>query len=164
MAKPDVICPPGAFDEEEPDCYDGYEDETNGGCSVLAWSYPGLNTFICGTTGNYNDNSWRDMDWFEVTLAEPKVINWCICAEFAAGLWVVDGREELPDDRARAGDLLVHYLDRRLARHPVRIRVRGGPLRGGLLTGRGSELGNDQGEVPAVGSMARRSRRHGGEP
>jgi hypothetical protein len=89
----DVICPPGAFDEEEPDCYDGYEDETNGGCSVLAWSYPELNTFICGTTGNYNDNTWRDMDWYEVTLDEPKTVNWCICAGYPAALWIVDGRE-----------------------------------------------------------------------
>lgn len=89
----DVICPPGAFDEEEPDCYDGYEDETNGGCSVLAWSYTELNTFICGTSGNYNDNTFRDMDWFEVTLEEPKVVNWCICAEFPSRLWILDGRE-----------------------------------------------------------------------
>jgi len=88
----DVICPPGAFDEEEPDCYDGYEDETNGGCSVLAWSYPGMNTFICGTSGNYNDNTFRDVDWFEVTLTETKTIDWCVCAGFEARLWIVDGR------------------------------------------------------------------------
>jgi hypothetical protein len=88
----DVICPPGAFDEEEPDCYDGYLDETNSGCSELVWSYPGMNTYICGTTGNYGDNSYRDMDWYEVTLAETKVINWCICAAYPARLWILDGR------------------------------------------------------------------------
>ena len=89
----DLSCPPGAFDEGEPDCYDGYVDETNGGCSVLAWSYPGLNTFVCGTSGNYNDNTYRDMDWFEVTLTETKTINWCVCAAFPPRLWILDGRE-----------------------------------------------------------------------
>lgn len=89
----DVTCPPGAFDEDEPDCYDGYEDETNGGCSVLAWSYPDVNTFICGTTGNFDDNTFRDMDWFEVTLAQPRTVNWCVCAEFHSRLWILDGRE-----------------------------------------------------------------------
>lgn len=88
-----VDCPPGAFDEGEPDCYDGYEDETNCGCSNLTWSYPGLNTFICGTSGNYNDNTYRDMDWYEVTLTEPKTVNWCICAGYPAALWILDGRE-----------------------------------------------------------------------
>jgi hypothetical protein len=88
-----VDCPAGAFDEEEPDCYDGYEDETNGGCSMLAWSYPELNSFICGTSGNYNDNTYRDMDWFEVTLEEATTVNWCICAGYPAALWILDGRE-----------------------------------------------------------------------
>jgi hypothetical protein len=37
----DVVCPAGAFDENEPDCYDGYEDLTNSGCSWNAWQYPG---------------------------------------------------------------------------------------------------------------------------
>jgi len=89
----DVICPPGGFDENEPVCFDGYEDETNGGCSALAWSYPGLNTVICGTSGNYNDNSYRDMDWYEVTLTEATAVEWCICAEFPARLWILDGRD-----------------------------------------------------------------------
>jgi hypothetical protein len=86
-------CPPGAFDEGEPDCYDGYEDETNAGCSNLTWSYPGLNTYICGTNGNYDDNTYRDMDWYEVTLTEPKTVNWCVCAEFPPRVWILDGRE-----------------------------------------------------------------------
>jgi hypothetical protein len=88
-----VVCPSGAFDENEPDCHDGYEDETNGGCSALAWSYPGFNTFICGSNGNYNDNTYRDMDWYEVTLEEPKTVSWCVCADFPPRVWILDGRE-----------------------------------------------------------------------
>jgi len=90
----DVLCPSGAFDENEPDCYDGYVDETNTGCGwPYVFQYPGLNTFICGTSGNFDDNTIRDMDWFEVTLAEPKMVNWCICADYPSRLWILDGRQ-----------------------------------------------------------------------
>jgi hypothetical protein len=88
----EVVCPPGAFDEGEPDCYDGYWDETNAGCSGSAWSYPGMNTFICGTSGNFNSNTSRDVDWYEAALTETKTINWCVCAAFEARLWIIDGR------------------------------------------------------------------------
>jgi hypothetical protein len=31
------------------------------------------------------------MDWFEITVDEAKVIEWCVCAEFPVRLWIVDG-------------------------------------------------------------------------
>jgi hypothetical protein len=91
----DVDCPPGAFDEGEPDCHSGYIDETDPGCNVLppVFQHPGLNTYVCGTSGNYNGNTWRDVDWFEVTLTETKTLNWCVCAGFEAWICIIDGRE-----------------------------------------------------------------------
>lgn len=100
----EVLCPPGAFDEEEPDCYDGYEDHTNSGCQWMDWQYPGLNTFICGASGNYDDNLYRDMDWFEVTFDEAKVLEWCVCADFPVRLWILDGNYGCPGATTIATD------------------------------------------------------------
>jgi hypothetical protein len=91
----DVVCPSGAFDENEPDCYDGYVDETNSGCGwPYVFQYPGVNTYICGASGNHSDNTVRDMDWFEIVLDEPKTIEYCICADFLARIWIFTA----PDD------------------------------------------------------------------
>ena len=91
----DVLCPSGAFDENEPDCYDGYIDETNTGCGwPYVFQYPGLNTFICGASGNFNDNTIRDMDWFEIVLEETKTVEFCVCADFYARIWIFT----TPDD------------------------------------------------------------------
>jgi hypothetical protein len=91
----EVVCPAGAFDENEPDCYDGYVDETNSGCSwPYVFQYPGVNTYICGASGNHSDNTVRDMDWFEIVLDEPTVIEYCVCADFPPRLWIIAA----PDD------------------------------------------------------------------
>jgi len=94
----DVACPTGAFDENEPDCHDGYVDETNSGCGpTYTWQHPGFNTFICGTSGNYDDNGFRDMDWFEFTLDEAKLVEFTVCAEFPVRFWLFDGSEGCED-------------------------------------------------------------------
>lgn len=111
-------CPPGAFDENEPDCYDGYVDETNSGCQTPGgWSHIDLNTFICGASGNYDDNTYRDMDWYEFTLEEARTVEFTVCADFPVRFWLLDGSEGCADppmimsDAIVANYLLVNWAD-----------------------------------------------------
>jgi hypothetical protein len=105
----EVTCPPGAFMEGEPDCYDGYIDETNSGCGGFppVWQHPGLNTYICATSGNYDSNSYRDMDWYEFTLDEAKTIEITLCAEFPVRFWLLDGTGGCEDYTVVASDAVV---------------------------------------------------------
>ncbi|MEE8573256.1 MAG: hypothetical protein V3T20_08315 [Gemmatimonadota bacterium] len=101
-------CPPGAFDENEPDCYDGYVDTTNIGCNGNpgVFQYPPFPTAICGTSGNYDDNTMRDMDWFQFTLTEPMDFEVCVCADFQVRLWILwgcDSRITIATDAGPAG-------------------------------------------------------------
>jgi hypothetical protein len=55
--------------EGEPTCYDGYDDQYNGGCSSLTWSVIEASPDpidICGTTGvfMYGSLTYRDTDWY----------------------------------------------------------------------------------------------------
>jgi len=109
----DVTCPPGAYDENEPDCYDGYVDETNSGCGGFppVWQHTGLNTYICGASGNYDDNTYRDMDWYEFTLDEPKTVDITLCADFPVRFWIFDGSEGCADPPFVMSDAIVlNYL------------------------------------------------------
>jgi hypothetical protein len=112
-------CPPGAFVENEPDCHDGYVDETNSGCGGFppVWQVTGLNTSICGTSGNYDDNYYRDMDWFEFTLDESKSVEITLCADFPVRFWLLDGSGGCEDatvllsDAIPADYLLMSWAD-----------------------------------------------------
>jgi hypothetical protein len=86
-------CPPGAFHENEPDCYDGYIDNTNGGCNDPneVFQYPPFPTAICGFSGNYDANTYRDMDWYSFTFTEEVTLEVCMCASFTSRAWILDG-------------------------------------------------------------------------
>ncbi|MEZ5063589.1 MAG: hypothetical protein R3B81_02590 [bacterium] len=68
-----VICPSGGVAEGEVDCFDGYEDETNAGCTTSPPQFgriPGAEGLtVCGTYGGFSDpatgSDARDTDWFE---------------------------------------------------------------------------------------------------
>jgi hypothetical protein len=79
-----TLCPPYAMQEGEPDCYDGYVDNYNGGCNSTPYVFSDI-TFprtICGTSGVYNANLNRDTDWFRFTLPVSMTVSLSICAEF----------------------------------------------------------------------------------
>jgi hypothetical protein len=93
-----VVCDPysppvGCFDEGEPDCFDGYIDVTNAGCNDPSepFQYPPFPTCIVGTSGNYDQNTYRDMDWFSFDLMDPMTLEVCVCAEFISRAWILDG-------------------------------------------------------------------------
>ncbi len=82
-------CPPGSMIEGEPTCLPDYEDTYNGGCNfppyVLQPIEPSDSTiFICGEGGvyNYYEQCYRDMDWYELVLDEPRHVDFCGIAGF----------------------------------------------------------------------------------
>jgi len=83
-------CPPGAIVNLEPTCYDGYVDTYNGGCNVTPYKFDALalNTTVCGESGNYDANYYRDMDWFHFTPTTNIVVNACLCTSFPGRMWI----------------------------------------------------------------------------
>jgi hypothetical protein len=63
----DVICV--GVPEGEPTCYDGYEDNYNGGCNSSGWAYIPVSPspiVYCGESGvfDYDGSTYRDTDWY----------------------------------------------------------------------------------------------------
>jgi hypothetical protein len=83
-------CPPGSVIEEEPVCEFGYDDFYNGGCNFVPQTFQPLDPsggmiVVCGETGvydHYTGYCYRDLDWYEITPAEPAEIQFCAAAEF----------------------------------------------------------------------------------
>ena len=70
----DVVCPSEGIPEGEPDCYDEYVDNYNGGCNSdpYIWQNINCNTTICGKSGTYlyTGLQYRDTDWFRVEVSD----------------------------------------------------------------------------------------------
>jgi hypothetical protein len=83
----DHTCPPDGMPEGEPECYDGYIDHFNGGCSsnppVFSQLACGSDPLrICGGGGVYRSGTRRDTDWYAFTLTEPKAVTFRACGNF----------------------------------------------------------------------------------
>ncbi len=91
-----VDCPPDGIDEGEGPCFDGYVDNFNGGCNSLPYVYsvvtPAVGTITyCGLSGNYDANTLRDTDWYELNLTLPATtITACMEPEFNGLVGFVD--------------------------------------------------------------------------
>lgn len=86
----DIDCPPDAAVEEEPNC--GLPTNTvNGGCNSDPPVFGAIscNAEVCGTAAF--DGSTRDTDWYEFTLTENSYVTWCVRAEFAFDVFILDG-------------------------------------------------------------------------
>ncbi|MCD4689991.1 hypothetical protein K8S17_00865 [bacterium] len=86
-------CPEGVPIEGEPLCETDYEDHHNGGCNsdppVFQPIEPSPSTIVrCGEAGNYDyyGSCYRDTDWYEIVLDEPRHITACVAAEFPVSL------------------------------------------------------------------------------
>jgi hypothetical protein len=92
----DVVCPPGGVLEGEPVCYDGYVDNYNGGCNTYPYVFQDITcpATICGTSGVYDANSYRDTDWFRVVLTEGQDLTWSAVAEFPVLIFIIDAGTE----------------------------------------------------------------------
>jgi hypothetical protein len=89
-------CPPGSVIEGEPLCEPGYDDFYNGGCNFSPNTFQPLDPsdgmiVICGETGVYEHiwGCYRDLDWYEITPAEPSEIEFCAAAEFDIYVWLI---------------------------------------------------------------------------
>jgi hypothetical protein len=102
----DLTCPDGAHIEQEPVCIEYWDDIWNTGCNGPNNYPPGPEVFelllpecdgtltVCGTSGTKNHpeyGDWRDTDWYEIHVSEAGLLNMCICAEFNARVFIIDG-------------------------------------------------------------------------
>jgi hypothetical protein len=93
----DVICV--GVPEGEPTCYDGYDDQYNGGCSSLTWSYipAGPGPFVvCGEGGvfDFGGSTYRDTDWYLIYPCGGVPISITVEAEFGVLFGFVEGVPE----------------------------------------------------------------------
>lgn len=81
-----VECPPGAIAEGEVCPGDEYVDTFNGGCNseVPVFSQVNCGDVVCGTASTYlfDGNNYRDTDWYELNITEPKSVTFNVTAEF----------------------------------------------------------------------------------
>jgi len=90
-------CPAGAGLEGEPVCGPNYVDSWNGGCNSVPPVFSVLGnqgcTTVCGAGGNYNfaGLSYRDTDWYELSLPVACNVTATLCASFESQLAVING-------------------------------------------------------------------------
>ncbi|MBD3367017.1 MAG: hypothetical protein GF405_02435 [Candidatus Eisenbacteria bacterium] len=94
----DLPCPDGGILEEEPPCEPDYDDHTNGGCNSDPYVFHHLDPLddtihVCGESGvhPYQDVCYRDTDWYEIVLDEPREIEFCVEPSFEALYGVISG-------------------------------------------------------------------------
>lgn len=92
-----VDCPSGAIPEGEVDCYDEYVDDYNGGCGSVPEAYTYVDCSnepitICGTGGVFYSGgmTYRDTDWYMLTLEVPATVTVGVYAEFNPLLGLLD--------------------------------------------------------------------------
>jgi hypothetical protein len=84
--------------EGEPDIQDDGLDITNGGCNMIQFGMEPLftpvylNQVICGRTNTYMyfGSTYRDTDWYEITLTEAGTLYWSGIAMFQLQLFILD--------------------------------------------------------------------------
>ncbi len=94
-----LTCPPNGILEGEPDCYEDYEDITNGGCNSDPPVFGSISVgdTICGTAGNYighdslgSPQNRRDTDWYAITVTGDAMLYFYGVAEFPLQLLIID--------------------------------------------------------------------------
>lgn len=96
----ELSCPAGALVEGEPECFDGYVDNFNGGCnsdpavfSSIACSDDLEEIVLCGRYGTYFDpalGDTRDTDWYEIVLSEGTNIQLSVTGEASTQVAIVN--------------------------------------------------------------------------
>ncbi len=109
-----VVCPPGAVPENEPVCYDDYDDISNGGCNSTPYVFEDIfcNTTVCGTSGTflYDLGQYRDTDWFRVEVGEG-TLTWKVVAEFPLLIFIIDAGSENCSDYSILGNITANACD-----------------------------------------------------
>jgi hypothetical protein len=86
--------PAGAIAEGEPCIEDEGEDVTNGGCNM---EDPMFTTINCGdviwgsaSTYLFGTSQYRDTDWYELEITEPKTVTFTVTAEFPSVAGIIE--------------------------------------------------------------------------
>jgi hypothetical protein len=110
------ICDGTEIEEGEPDCYPGYNDMYNGGCNSSPYIFqtvecPCEPVAYCGESGGWDSGytSYRDTDWYEITLDETKLIETCVTADFNVLVFLLDGNPTPGPDPCLDGDIIITY-------------------------------------------------------
>jgi hypothetical protein len=90
-----VVCPDDATPEGEPDCYEDYLDNTNGGCGsdpVVFGSISDGET-ICGRSGTFlfTGLQYRDTDWYMISVSERSILMATAVGQFELLLMMLGG-------------------------------------------------------------------------
>jgi len=89
-----LSCPTNGIPEGEPDCFDGYVDNYNGGCnsSPPVFSSYTIGDTVCGKAGDYvtNDSLRRDTDWYEFVATTDNTLLYYGTAEFDLQLLIIE--------------------------------------------------------------------------
>ncbi|MFM9956854.1 MAG: hypothetical protein ACKVZJ_02150 [Phycisphaerales bacterium] len=102
-------CPPGATQENEPNCGTFYEDVTNGGCGTTAAARGVISCgqTVCGKSGVFSTDIsgglGRDTDWFRFSITQQSVVTWTVRAEFMAQAFILN--DNCADNFAYAGTI-----------------------------------------------------------
>jgi hypothetical protein len=80
--------------ENEPACFNGYVDATNGGCNSTpnVFGSIGCGETIAGTYGTYvtaGGQNFRDTDWFRFTLPDRSEVIWTAVGEARTRLFIL---------------------------------------------------------------------------
>ncbi len=90
---PNLVCPPGALNENEPDIQDDGLDTVDGGCNSNPPVFIDINIgdTYCGRTNTYlfSGGNRRDTDWYRITLTETKNMHWSSLADCPINLIIV---------------------------------------------------------------------------
>ncbi|MCK9453044.1 MAG: choice-of-anchor J domain-containing protein [Bacteroidales bacterium] len=80
--------PAGAKDEGEDCIVDGEDDVTNGGCNMVDPLFTTIEDgdVIWGSASTYilNNDNYRDTDYYELVITDPKIVTFTLTAEFPA--------------------------------------------------------------------------------
>lgn len=103
-----VTCPGGSINENEPPCFLGYVDESNGGCGTTPNHFGTIacGQTVCGTSGTFDSISGapaRDTDWFRFTITQESVVTWTVTADFMVQAFILNN--DCADTFAYAGRL-----------------------------------------------------------
>jgi hypothetical protein len=78
--------PAGAIAEGEPCIEDEGEDVTNGGCNMATPMFTSINCgdviWASSSTYLFGASNYRDTDWYEMVITEPKTVTFAVTAEF----------------------------------------------------------------------------------
>jgi hypothetical protein len=97
-------CPPGAIQENEPDCRDQYDDHFNGGCNSTPPVFSDLpcndlGVTVCGRYGTFigpTGGSFRDTDWYRIVIDHPVILDYCLCGSAVSAIFVINGNHPCP--------------------------------------------------------------------